>query len=301
MEPREMSDHVTDDITEEIISEKTEKKEEPKGEPVKEEKQEDEKAEETPPEAAKPDVSATSEEKVVEKQPEKKDGVQKKIDKLTRQWREEERARIALETELRILKEQKEEKKSAPVAADNPPKEEDFASYAEYVEALTDYKVEQKLEKKLESKRAEEIQKQAELLRAEEEIERSKKFRSTVDAGEERYPDFMDTTVNNPELVVTPLMMDAALESDHSTDIFYFLGNNPSEARRIANLSSPVTVAREILKLETKFKGKKTTNAPSPIEPVVGAAVHKKSADEESMDEYVARRNKEEQLRRASG
>jgi hypothetical protein len=56
-------------------------------------------------------------------------------------------------------------------------------------------------------------------------------------------------------------------------EILYHLGQNPAEAKRIAQLS-PLSQAKEIGKLEDKLSSnppaKKTSSAPAPISPVNG-------------------------------
>lgn len=86
----------------------------------------------------------------------------------------------------------------------------------------------------------------------------------------EKYEDF-EQVAYNPNLRITEVMAEAIQSSDIGPEMAYFLGANPKEAARIAQLS-PFLQAKEIGKIEAKLSdnppAKKTTSAPAPIAPV---------------------------------
>ena len=92
------------------------------------------------------------------------------------------------------------------------------------------------------------------------------------EAAREKYDDF-EQVAYNPKLPITEPMAVTIRESDVGPEILYHLGNNPAEAKRIAQLS-PLSQAKEIGKLEDKLAtnppAKKTSSAPPPIAPATG-------------------------------
>jgi hypothetical protein len=85
-----------------------------------------------------------------------------------------------------------------------------------------------------------------------------------------KYDDF-DQVAYNTNLPVTEYMAQAIQASDIGPDVIYWLGSNPKEAGRIAQLP-PILQAKEIGKLEATLASnppvKKTSTAPAPIAPV---------------------------------
>tara|TARA_R110000868_G_C10765148_1_gene754254 strand:- start:184 stop:942 length:759 start_codon:yes stop_codon:yes gene_type:complete len=85
-----------------------------------------------------------------------------------------------------------------------------------------------------------------------------------------KYDDF-DQVAYNPNLSVTDVMAHTIQASDIGPDVIYWLGSNPKEANRIAQLP-PILQAKEIGKLEATLTSnppvKRTSTAPAPIAPV---------------------------------
>lgn len=85
-----------------------------------------------------------------------------------------------------------------------------------------------------------------------------------------KYDDF-DQVAYNPNLAVTEVMAQTIQASDIGPDVIYWLGSNPKEASRIAQLPA-ILQAKEIGKLEAALTSnppvKKTSTAPAPIAPV---------------------------------
>lgn len=97
----------------------------------------------------------------------------------------------------------------------------------------------------------------------------------------DKYDDF-EEVVYNPKLRITNAMAEAIQSSDTGPDLAYWLGSNPKEAERIANLS-PLMQAKEIGRIEAKLSDnppvKKTTSAPTPISPVTARSSGSPSHD----------------------
>ena len=117
--------------------------------------------------------------------------------------------------------------------------------------------------------------------------------------GAEKYQDFVAVTAREPKdggPMVSPIMAEAIMESDLGIDLLYYLGKNPKEAAKIAELS-PVAQARAIFKLESKVGAQVAppkSQAPAPVKPVRGgSAAPTKSPSQMSMAEYAAYRQKQ--------
>jgi hypothetical protein len=167
---------------------------------------------------------------------------------------------------------------------------------ANYAEEKAEWVAEQKTEAKLTEYRNQQQQKEQteQLQRAE--IERQ----AFLDKGRNKYDDFAEKCETD-SLPITPIMFEAAKESEVGEDIVYYLGENPNEARRIASLK-PVAQALAIAKLEAKLTApapvKPVTTAPKPIKPVGSSNQVAKTPEQESTEEYVTRRRREEAAKR---
>jgi len=95
-------------------------------------------------------------------------------------------------------------------------------------------------------------------------------YQEREEAAREKYTDF-EQVAYNPKLTITNVMAETIQSSDIGPELAYYLGSNPKDAHRIANLS-PLSQAKEIGKIEAKLAAdppmKKTTSAPAPITPV---------------------------------
>lgn len=260
---------------------------------------------------AKPAEKKVDEGKVAPKPGEKpaakgKDTAEKRIGDLTKKYRTAERQaqhertkRLEAEAELKKLREQ--------VPATEKPKKEDFESDEEFFEALTDWKVEQKLKvnrdasvKAVKDKEEDEV-----IQEVEEEIAAMR------ERGEEAYDDFADV-VYVKDLDVSDEMLEACLATDIPEHILYWLGKNPDKAAAIAKMS-PLKAAKEIGKIEVEVAASipapnasqdeehsedevknsaapkpKTTKTPDPINPVKPDGAVEKDPNKMSPKEYRA-------------
>lgn len=188
---------------------------------------------------------------------------------------------------------QKERQEEAPVqpAPDTTgrPVEEDFDDYSAFVEALSDWKTDQKFAQR----EAEQAKKDA-----------NKAMESWVSQGKARFPDF-EAVVTKPfdkgGPAISPAMVEIINSSDVSHELAYHLGKNPEISRQIASLA-PLAAARALGRLEAKLasatpiKPKTQSNAPVPIRPVAGDGATAIVDDLEKMSEaeYIAYQNRRE-------
>lgn len=220
----------------------------------------------------------------------KKGGFQKKIDKLTKRASDAEAQLELLRRQLTPPEPKAPERTAEPKAAEGRPDPETFDTHAEYIEALADWKVEQRF-KDREAKETQTKEKAA----AEE---RNKGWLQKLEAGREKYDDFDEKMAAN--VPVSPAMAEVLTTSDVGDDLAYYLGSNPAEAVRIANMS-PVAAARELGKIEAQFVKKDSAEAPvaktkpKPVTPVSGRATANvsKNPDDMNFQEFKAWRNKQ--------
>jgi len=177
----------------------------------------------------------------------------------------EREARESLEARLRELESKAQPK--APEAAEEP-KPEQFSDMYEYAKALTDYRVEQRLQEE----KVRESQAKAE-------AERQKVINTWADrvkAAKSEMPDFEDM-VGSADVVVSNEVRDAIFESEVGPRILYHLAENPEIAEKLQGMT--VTGAlRAIGKLEAQFEKTDAkpvvgrSKAPAPINPIKSAA-----------------------------
>lgn len=200
---------------------------------------------------ADPVMDEAPSEETPEETPKPKRGFQKRIDKLTRQIREQERQIQELS------RPQSEEPKN------EAPKRESFEDYEDYIEAKAEHAALKKLE--AEEIRRHEQSQQREQLRAAEAAESARD--DMVERGQDVYSDF-DEVCLNQDLHITPVMAEGLMSSDDGHAVWYHLGKHPEKAEKIAGLS-PAKQLVELGALAASLKVSKTpSNAPPPPKPV---------------------------------
>lgn len=181
--------------------------------------------------------------------------------------KERARAERKLQRELQAVEarfnEKLEASKVAPQAIEGKPTLDKFETYDEYIDALTDWKIEQKaIERETKTKVESENQRRSELSKTH--LERADKFRSQAH-------DYDDVIGNlaDVDFKVTEDVVDTIMSSDLSAQLTYYFGKDIDELERINELS-PLAAAREIGKIEAKLLARpiQTSSAPSPINPV---------------------------------
>jgi hypothetical protein len=207
--------------------------------------------------------------------------VQKRLAKESR--RMEKIART--EAENAYLRQQLEARQQPQPAENEVPRLEDYQTAEEYLDALADYKMEQKLAKFQELTK-EQQQEQAE-------VERIGSVRDKLMAASDKYDDFQDVVDSIPDDYITVPMFEAIGESDLAGEISYYLGNNHAEAAKIAKMT-PVQQVKAIDRLETQLKGTpKVSKAPEPLSTVgKGRAKTEPDLEKMSVAEYAAYRAK---------
>lgn len=216
---------------------------------------------------------------------------QKEVDeaiqkRLARESRKLER-QIRAEMENKFLKQQLEaqSRQSQPNQPSGEPKPEHFKTYEEYIDKLTDWKLDQRLAK---------VQEQtAQHRQAQEKNSYEDQIRENLSKGASKYDDFEEAIESIPASAMTDAMAHAIGESEKAADIAYYLGNNHKEAAAIAKLT-PVQQIKAIDRLEAKLSApKNVTKAPAPME-TTGKGRSKSEPDLESMSvaEYAAYRAK---------
>ena len=277
----------------------TEKEPEKKAEDKKEEeKKVEEKAKDEPPKAS---AENTDKDKKEVKEDDLKDPVEKRIGKLTKKWRTTERERD-FERAKRLEAEAELAKLKSQIPSADKPKREDFEDDEEFLEALTDWKVESKLKTHSEvvtKKIGEDAEKQA-AAEIEQELE------EISEKGQDKYEDY-STVVFDKDLVLTQGMVETALLTDIAEDILYYLGKNPDISAAIGEMPA-LRAAKEIGKIEARLvaekkkpdekkadppaPAKKLTQTPEPIDPVRSTGAIDKDPSQMSAKEYRAWREK---------
>lgn len=172
-----------------------------------------------------------------------------------------------------------------PSVQSGEPKPEQFQTYEEYLDKLTDWKVDQKLANLQEVS--------AQQRRAIEQQAHESTVRDNLIKAADKYDDF-EEVVTNPNLSVTPVMAEAMGESEIGGELAYYLGTHPKEAEEIASLSS-VAQVKAIDRLEAKLKTPpKVSEAPAPAQVVgKGKAAQTLDLNTASLDDYMKMRQKQ--------
>jgi len=208
-------------------------------------------------------------------------GVQPRIDELTRARREAEREAAY----WRGVAQQGQAQTSAPAAPIKPTPDK-YDDYGDYVEALTDWKTEQALAKRMEQDSTRKVTET-----------RNQTFSERQVAARAVMPDY-DAVVGASEAPISNHVGEAIMESDRGPELAYHFAKNPDVLMNL-NGMSPTQAAREIGKLEATLptvkapvvpsKKLSTTPAPANANVTQGRATQPALASA-SMDEYMAQR-----------
>ena len=253
-------------------------------------------------------------------------GVGKALAELRQQRKEaEERARIADERLTQALAAlEKVSAKAVDVPGVDPqaaesgparPARSDYPSTELWEEALIDY-ADQKAtwSARKEIRAAQEQAQQEAESRVQEEQQRVSReaYQARIAKVTERYPDFKEVA-ETPDVQVSMPMVHEIINSENGPDLQYYLGKNPDEAKRIADMTmtlrNPQTGQLEVvpnvvaqiaemrvlsykLANSTPQSTKPTvSNAPRPIKPITASSEKaSKPLESLSMEEYAARR-----------
>ena len=181
-------------------------------------------------------------------------------------------------------------KAKSAIPQGDKPKVENFETEADFLEALVDWKTEQKIrvEREKTSKEVASVEEKTAIDETYQELDEK------MEKGRTKYADFNELVLDE-DLKISESMVEAILLSDTAEDVLYYLGKHPEEAAHIAELS-PLKVAHELGKIEAKLSipppKKRTTNAPEPIVPVKTTGVTEKDPSDMTPKEYRAWRER---------
>ena len=222
--------------------------------------------------------------------------------------REERKLRRELQQQIEAQRINQEPQAEAPQQLAKPTPAQ-FTTTEDYVEALADWKAKQVV-----SAQIVELQTKAkERARQAYQQQVAATYQERVGEARTKYNDF-DAVAFNPQLPITDAMAETIQHSEQGAEVHYYLGKNPAEAKRIAQLS-PFLQAKEIGRLEAKLAANPpqshVSSAPAPISPVTaarGASVHVDLDDPASLKRMgttawieADRKRQEAEWRRAHG
>ena len=205
----------------------------------------------------------------------KGDGVQKRIDELTRARREAERQAeywqgVATQT--------------APEAQGDKPSRDDYAEQDDYIEALTEWKAEQAVTRV----QREQAAQSANHARQSAWEAREAQTKASI-------PDY-DAVVPVSTVPIKPHVVEALMDADAGPSLAYHLAKNPDVAARL-NAMTPTRAAIELGRIETTLTApavKVPSNAPTPITPITPQASGRTvNLSKASMEDYIAERKRQ--------
>lgn len=198
---------------------------------------------------------------------------------------ESRRLKRQLEAEIRAEYAEKQlAELKAPPRVETPsgkPAPAQFESYEDYMDALTDWKVDQRMQSLRQETEIERTQRQM--------AERANTVLPKLKPAMEKYDDFQEVATS---FKAPPALQAAMLESDHTGELYYYLGSNPAELDRISRLSD-VKQVLAVKELESKLNAvPQATKAPAPIVPNGGKAPVTKHFSDMSYEEFEEHRRK---------
>ena len=122
------------------------------------------------------------------------------------------------------------------------------------------------------SVRIEQMETQQRQMQAAEQQSASSEWNQRVEAVKERYPDYKEV-MDSFNVPAHPMLIETIKESDIGPDIAYFLGTHQDVAQRLSR-ATPITVAKELLAIETMLKNNLYTDEPvatSSAKPAISA------------------------------
>lgn len=249
-------------------------------------------AEVPPAEAAEPEAPEVDEAPDPDKLQDELATLQKRRDELkeaNKYWKDQ--TRKARDDYFKSRQKPEVETRSAPsTPAQSKPTASNFNSDEEYLEALTDWKVE--------NKRQEWEAQEQQAAQNNQRVEKRARLEEEFAKGATRFEDFEDV-VFDPTVPITHEVADLLADSDDPAALAYYLAKHTTEAVAIARMS-PTAAARRLAKIEgelvkdeaSKPKPKKISNAPPPIKPLGGgAAAVQKNPEKMSQREFEEWRN----------
>lgn len=207
--------------------------------------------------------------------------VQERIDELTKARRESER-------EAAYWKARATETSPATKKDSGPPKKEDFATDAEFIDAQVDYKLEKKLTER------------DSISKATKEVEtRATQWNAKLTDARSKIPDF-DSLLAAADHPVADHVSELMTDHDDGAILAAYFAKNPIELEKVNNMT-PNKAAFRIAELATiataNLKPKPTLNkissAPPPSKPIDSGSSSAPALEDMDMDQYRAFRKKQ--------
>jgi hypothetical protein len=245
---------------------------------------------------------ATAENDKGEKPKRKRDS-QKRIDKVVRQREDERRKNESLEKRIKELEGQEQK---APVKSEaegaKEPREDDFDTYDEYLDAVDTFDSSKKEGKKQEAKPEAKDDKGSDEGEGADELTGAQRtamavLREKIEGSAEKHADFEKIALDD-SVPITGEMIEALAECDDPAKVMMQLGNDKDLAAEIAE-KSPAQQMRAIANLDLAVVKKpakpiKPSKAADPISPVGGSDAQQKNISDMSFSEYEAHMNAKE-------
>jgi len=197
------------------------------------------------------------------------------------------------EANAKLHEQQQLRQKIAQAAtANQPPKEEQFADYNDYLMAAGAYHAARNWDERQIRETDEQINAQREQLtqvQQQQRQEAAQNWAAQVEEARSKYADFEKVAFSAP---ISDQVAEMIAVSDSGADVAYYLGTNRQEAERISRLPT-IEQARALGALEARLsviQPAQQTNAPAPITPIKGKSTATKDPAKMTMAEYAAAR-----------
>lgn len=215
--------------------------------------------------------------------------VKERINKSTRKFYNEKQRADTAEAETTRLREENERLKNSPAELGDKPKMDDFDSEEEYMDKLTDWK----MDKRDQDNATQSQENKTKNTQQEAEQEFNRKMDTMLDKGQEKHDDFMVKVQNVPGNIFRQDVVAAITEADNSDDVAYFLADNLAEAAKIAEMQ-PTQRAIALGQISARLSAtttQKLSNAPEPIK--AGGSKANGPVDESKLSdaEFFAKRD----------
>jgi hypothetical protein len=220
-------------------------------------------------------------------------GVQKRLATMTRKRRDAERETATTRAENQELLSRIEALEHPELKPGEEPKVDDYDTEEEYLEAVSEYRADQKFAKREADQKAE----------AEEEIREGQETEAQarqevligkLQKGVEKYEDFEDVV---EDLNITGDMIQILESFPNIPDVVYALGNDPEIVAKLVDMPF-LQAAYTMKEISDGLAKKKSTKAPDPIKPVTTTGGTIKSLESMSQKEYNEYRDKQDQEKR---
>ena len=241
----------------------------------------------------KEEAGEKPEEKPSESEEELPKGIKKRLATITRKRHDAERASANLQAQNAELLSRIEALEHPGTQSEGEPQIENFDTEEEYLEAVTDWKVDQKFAEREATLQAEWEEKD----RAGQEAVaqgRQEAFRTELEEGVKKFEDF-ETVIE--DLNITGDMIHILESLPNIPEVVYKLGNSPDTVAELVGMPF-LQVAYKMKTMSNDLAKKKSTKAPAPVRPVstTGGAI--KSLESMSMREYSAYRDRQDKERK---